>query len=323
MFERLLVPLDGSSLAEQALGLAAAIARAARAEVDLVLVHRPLPFAGYDDAPWNAEQVMSEDKYLETTAAELVSGASVPVTRAVLHGDATEMICARAHDVDADLVVMTSHGRTGFSRAWIGSVADGVLRRSAIPVLVLRPTARKPVRDATRRLFRHVLVPLDGSMFATDILEPAASLARCGRGRITLLRVVPPIPLMVVDGNMPFAYPAPIQDDVATARMVSDVTQELAAVARRFGETESVPVEVDVVVAEHVAAAILDFARAHAVDALALSTHGRGASRLIVGSVADKILRGTGLPVMFYRPASVAETRTPERAEGASLSSIM
>ena len=80
MFGRLLVPLDGSSLAEQALGPAAAIARAAGAEVDLVLVHRPLPFAGYDDAPWNAEQVTSEDKYLETTAADLMSAASVPVT---------------------------------------------------------------------------------------------------------------------------------------------------------------------------------------------------------------------------------------------------
>jgi nucleotide-binding universal stress UspA family protein len=323
MFGRLLVPLDGSSLAEQALGPAAAIARAAGAEVDLVLVHRPLPFAGYDDAPWNAEQVTSEDKYLETTAADLMSAASVPVTHAVLHGDSSDMICARAHDVDADLIVMTSHGRTGFSRAWIGSVADGVLRRSAIPVLVLRPTGRNPARNATRHLFKHVLVPLDGSALAVDILESAASLALCGGGRITLVRVVQPVPLMVVDGNIPFAYPPPIQDDVATARVVSDVTQELDAVAQRLGKAKSVQVEFQVVVASHVAQAILDFARGHSVDAMALSTHGRGASRLIVGSVADKILRGTGLPVMLYRPARVVETGKPEGAEAEPFSSMM
>src|SRR5678816_2559690 len=93
MFRRLLVPLDRSPLAEQAIGQAAAIARASHAEIDLVLVHQPLPFAGFGDAPWNAEQWSDEHKYLEEIVDELESGASVVATHAVLTGEVVEMIC--------------------------------------------------------------------------------------------------------------------------------------------------------------------------------------------------------------------------------------
>src|SRR5512142_1287847 len=110
MFRKLLVPLDRSPLAEQAVGPAAAIARAFHAAIDLVLVHQPLPFAGFNDEPWNAEQWSDEEKYLEWIAGELITGASVAVTYAVVRGEAVDSICKQAWDVDADLIVMTSHG---------------------------------------------------------------------------------------------------------------------------------------------------------------------------------------------------------------------
>src|SRR5512133_3166774 len=111
MFSKILIPLDRSSLAEQAIGQAVAIARASHAEIDVVLVHDPLPFAGYGDAPWNAEQWSDENRYVESIATEIASGAGVPVTHTVVRGAPVEMICGRARDVNADLVVMTSHGR--------------------------------------------------------------------------------------------------------------------------------------------------------------------------------------------------------------------
>ena len=121
MFRKLLIPLDRSPLAEQAIGQAAAIARAAHAAIDVVLVHQPAAFAGFNDAPWNDDESKYEQKYVEAVAAELSSGAGVPVTHGVVGGEAVDMICKRAWDVDADLTVMTSHGRTGLSRAWLGS----------------------------------------------------------------------------------------------------------------------------------------------------------------------------------------------------------
>ena len=80
MFRQLLVPLDRSPLAEQAVGQAAAIARAAHSRLDLVLVHEPLPVAGFGDAPWNEDQWTGEAKYLERMANEVTSGATIPVS---------------------------------------------------------------------------------------------------------------------------------------------------------------------------------------------------------------------------------------------------
>lgn len=306
MFRKLLVPLDRSPLAEQAVGPAAAIARASHAAIALVLVHQPLPFAGFNDEPWNAEQWSDEEKYLEWIAGELVTGASVAATYAVVRGEAVDSICKQAWDVDADLIVMTSHGRTGLSRAWLGSVADGVLRHSSVPVLMLRPVENKADRLAAHHLFKHVLVPLDGSALAGDILPSAVALARCSGAHVTLLRVVQPVPLMTVDVDMAFAYPPFVQDDQATAQLVEDAKQQLDEVSRRVADDAGVPVEAHVVVAPRVAQAIIDFAAGHQVDAITMTTHGRGASRFFLGSVADKILRGSGLPLLLHRPIGVS-----------------
>src|SRR5215472_16436280 len=118
VFRKLLVPLDRSSLAEEAISQAAAIARATNASIEIVLVHQAFPFGGYTDLPWAAEDGTAEQKYVEAIASEIASGANVSVKGTVLHGDPAEMICRHARDIGADLLVMTSHGRTGFSRAW-------------------------------------------------------------------------------------------------------------------------------------------------------------------------------------------------------------
>jgi nucleotide-binding universal stress UspA family protein len=307
MFRQLLVPLDRSPLAEQAVGRAAAIARAAHAHIDLVLVHEPLPFAGFGDAPWNEDQWVGEQKYLERMVEEVASGATVSVSHDVMRGGVVEMICKRALDVDADLIVMTSHGRTGVSRAWLGSVADGVIRRSGAPVLLLHPIETKSARSAAHHLFKKVLVPLDGSAIAADALASAGALARCSDAKLVLLRVVKPVPMILVDPGLPLMYPPPVPDDVATNRLVDEAKEQLADVAARTAETAGVKVEPHVVEESSVAHAIITFACGNAVDVIAMSTHGRGASRLLIGSVADKVLRGSGLPILLHRPIGVVE----------------
>lgn len=317
MFTKLLVPLDRSPLAEQAIGQAAAIARASKAEMDLVLVHQPLAFDGFTDAPWNEQQLTDEHAYLESIAAELVSGSSVRVTHALLKGEAVDMICRRAWDTGADLIVMTSHGRTGLNRAWFGSVADGVLRHSTIPVLTLRPVEGKTRRDAAHHLFKHLLILLDGSGFSADILTPAAALAKCSDTRITLLRIVQPVPLVMTDPALPFEYPPLIQDEEATNGLVADATKQLADVARELRDEGVRTIDAQVVVDGHVARAILEFARTHEIDAIAMATHGRGASRLLMGSVADKVVRASGVPVLVHRPLGVHVADAPTESSKA------
>jgi nucleotide-binding universal stress UspA family protein len=286
MFRKLLVPLDRSELAEQALGPAAAIARASHATVDLVLVHQPIPFGGFDDAPWNAATVEEDSKYLAALAVELATGADLTPTYAVARGEAVEMIAERAREREADLIVMTSHGRTGASRVWMGSVADAVIRNSAIPVLMLRAAPGAPAPRAPTRLFKRILVTLDGSARAREIIPAAAALADASDAQVLLLKVVLPVP----------------GDEVATKLLVDEARIELDKAVQELASAGVQRGEPHVVVAEQLARAILDFATHHGIDAIAMATSGRGASRVIVGSIADKVIRATTLPMLMVRP---------------------
>jgi nucleotide-binding universal stress UspA family protein len=304
MFKKLLVPLDRSELAEQAIGQAAAIARKSNAGMDIVLVHQPVPYVGFSDIPWYGEQWKDELKYVETIANELESGGGVHTTFAVPKGDVVDMICERAVEVDADLVVMTSHGRTGLSRIWLGSIADGVIRNSKSPVLLMRPVETKMDRAAAHKMFSHVLITLDGSTLSEEILSPALALARSSDSRITLLRVVQPIPVLLVDPGIPFAYAPPPPDPVVTETLVEEAKKQMAGTAERLTE-QGFKVDTAVISSPFVARTILDFAADRGVDLIAISTHGRGGSRLVVGSVADKLIRGSGLPMLIQRPVGV------------------
>jgi nucleotide-binding universal stress UspA family protein len=304
MFKKLLVPLDRSPLAEQALGPATAIARASSAEMEVVLVHQPVPFAGFTDAPGKAEQMRDEEKYLASIVEGLACDEFVTATYGLLLGDVVQMICERACEIEADLIVMTSHGRTGMSRVWLGSVADGLVRQSAIPVLILRPVVAKADGRAVRPLFQRILVPVDGSKLSMQALAAASELARCGEGRLVLLRIVQPVPLLTAYAGMPFVYPPSSQDIAATDRLADEAEQQLAQVARALAEQGVTDVGTHVIVATHIAREIIEFARRHHIDAIAMSTHARGASRLLVGSVADKVLRASGLPILLRRPVA-------------------
>jgi nucleotide-binding universal stress UspA family protein len=303
MFSKILVPLDGSSLAEEAIGTAAAIARVSHAEIDVVLVHQPIPFAGIEEASWNAEQWNKEHQYLEGIIDELMSSAKVPATHSVMRGEAVDMICRRAWNVGADLIVMTSHGRTGLSRAWLGSVADSVLRHSTVPVLMLHPLATKEGRLAAHHAFKRILVPVDGSSVAADIISSAASLAHCGGAVIDLLRVVEPVPLATMEIGIPYASPALVPDDEATAHAAEEAGRHVADLARTASQL-GITANAHVLVAEHAAPAIVDYAAAHSIDCIAMTTHGRGASRLVMGSVVDKVLRASAVPMLLYRPSN-------------------
>jgi nucleotide-binding universal stress UspA family protein len=320
MFNRILVPLDGSPLAEQALGRAIAIARASSAEIDITLVHQPFVFDGFADAPWIDQLENVERDYVTTIDAEVRSGGLVRATHAVLRGQPVDMICRRIEEVQADLVVMTTHARTGLNRAWLGSVADGIVRHATVPVLALRPAEGVSRRDASHRLFERMLIPVDGSTESTEIFKAASALGKCANARLTLLRIVEPIPLVSMEAGLPSGYVPALADATSTRRLADEAKEELVETARHLQEESGLAVDAQVVVEPRVAPAILEFARTHDNDVIAMATHGRGLSRLLMGSVADKVMRGGTLPVLFYRPVRVQ--RETHRATAAEMSAV-
>jgi nucleotide-binding universal stress UspA family protein len=319
VFKTLLVPLDGSALAEQALGQAAAIARDTGAEIHLVTVHQPIANDGYGNAPVDDRRWNDEHQYLETTALELVAGGSIRASHAMLTGDPEEMICRRAADIGADLIVITSHGRTGFSRTWFGSVADGLVRRAPAPVLILRPMVGDMRRRAAHHLFNHLLVPLDGSKLAAEVLPTAIDLARCSNARITLLGVVQPIPSAAYDPANLLPYSILLRDDSVTKCLAEDAAKDLKDLSTQLSANGVQSVDSHVVVEGNVAQGIVEFARSHDVDLIAISTHGRGTSRYFVGSVADKVLRSSGLPMLLRRSVPALDSGEQTRADGPPL----
>ena len=302
MLRRILIPLDGSPLAEEAIGMAAAIARASKAQIDLLMVHEPLFTGVRDDFTWTEKQIVAEQKYLLQMASELLTGAGLASQETLLRGQPADLIVTRALDCGADLIVMTSHGRTGWSRAWLGSVADAVVRHSHVPVLILRPSEERRDPRALRKPIQKILVPLDGSSTSAEVLSMVSDLARTWNARVDVIRVVAPVPLMTPDIGMPFVYLANVVDSEATEGLVRDANIELARDAewlRRAGVSVGAQ---RTVVSPFTAQAIVDNARALESELIAMSTHGRGASRLLIGSVADKVRRALEVPVLLHRP---------------------
>lgn len=321
MFRKILVPLDRSMFAEQALGPATSIARAARAQIDLVIVHEPRPLAGSPDVAWHADQLEGEREYLSAIAGELSSLASIGSTHAVLSGEVVEAICDRIRTSCADLVVMTTHGRTGLNRAWVGSVADGVLRKSGVSVLMCRPIEPRDYVPAIS--FKRILVLLDGSVRAKGILDSAAALAICSGAKLSLLRVVQPVRLLSIETAIPFAFPLPAEDEIATRRMTERAKYELNETARDLSDRDLHGVDTNVIIDHDVARAVTDFAAGSNIDAIAMTTHGRGASRLLFGSVADQLIRSTHLPLLLQGSGDVANSVWTDTSFNARNSSVL
>ncbi|MEN9937870.1 MAG: hypothetical protein RLZZ387_4449 [Chloroflexota bacterium] len=299
MLRSILVPLDGSPFGERALPLACSIA--ARAGSRLVLAHVHVAAAplvtdalpGFDDLLDN-EQRMSEQAYLTEIAAR-VAAPGVAVTTTVLDDPVVTALHGYALDNSVDLIVMTTHGRGAISRFWLGSVADTLVRRTTLPVLLERPRelARRPDQQ---RAIQRILIPLDGSALAEQIIPCATELGALSDAEYLLVQAVEPAMARHVGGNGSHPSPEHDQQTFAQAR------QYLEGIARRM-RLGGLRVRTDVLLGP-AGASILDAAHTQAVDLIAMETHGRGGiTRLLLGSIADWVLRGTLVPVLLHRPS--------------------
>jgi nucleotide-binding universal stress UspA family protein len=308
VFHKILVPLDGSTLAEQALTLAATVAAragGASGSIELVLV----------DTHWHLRESLengdvNERIYLAGIAEEASRLLGMNVSGVVLEGNPPWVIVQRANDVNADLIVMSTHGRTGLSRALLGSVADAIVRDSGKPVLLHRPVPGRRWRTAMSSGFHRILVPLDGTDASTTVLGPVLDMCRWMEAQPVLARVVLPVVEMTYsDAGVPAIG---IVDEDATRFAVNNAQQELTQLALDIEAERRIRVETSVTVSGDIGKSLVEVALRGSIDLVGMMTHSRGPTRLFVGSVADRLLREATVPLMLLHP----HPAKPDAAEG-------
>ena len=303
MLQSLLVPLDGSEFSERTLPLARGLARATGASLHLAHVHVSHPpdhflsntqfhFEGLDMEEYEERHRAQEEAYLNRVL-ERVREDGTRVDGALLEGRVAEKIGDHAEDVGADMILITTHGHTGVSRMWLGSVADALVRSTHLPLLVIHPAQGEHL-PAEVLSFNNILVPLDGSDLATAILGPAKDIASATDAQITLAHVISSTAIV---GSRLFPL---LPDDITPAmRKAVEYLDDQAEALR----DEGFAVETRVVEHEIPAKAICWMAEEAGADLIAIATHGYGGvKRAFLGSVADKVLRGSPLPLLVQRP---------------------
>ena len=311
MYRSLLVPLDGSPFAEEALPLAMSIARRAGASLHLVAVAAG---AGFSFLSEKDSECLAKgwQVYLDGVVERVRSHVTVPVSAVLLEGgDVAPQISAHAESIGADLIVVSTHGRGALGRFWLGSVPHELMSRLSQPLLLVRP-GDSPVEWGHESVLRHVLVPLDGSALAEQMIEPAVAFGSLMDADYTLLRVISDIPL----GTPEF-------DSISLSSSAVEVLDEIRSVRKRVqkeardyldGVTErlrvrGLRVKTRVTVANDPGTAILKEVEAPGIDLIALETHDRrGLSNLVVGSVARKIVHGALKPILVHSAASAKQS---------------
>ena len=296
MARSILVPLDGSSFAEAALPTAVSLARRMDAAVCVVNVREPIPTLAPEQ--WESVTEAWSTAYLNDVERRLKDLGDVEVRSEVLEGDVAGAVSDHASATDADLLVMSTHGRGAASRFWLGSTADAVLRHVLVPVLLVRPPEDAPPDFTEDVSVRRLLVALDGSTHSESVLAPALMVARAWEADVTLLRIAP-YPHEVVSVYLPDT----IQMNVELFEGAKEAATIYLETARSRLLPEGVSVDTRMDVDTSAAAGILHALSDTGADMVAVATHGFGGlRRLVLGSVAYKVVRGAQTPVLVVRP---------------------
>ncbi|GJM41798.1 MAG: universal stress protein UspA [Ardenticatenaceae bacterium] len=289
-FNKILLPLDGSELAETALAPAVALAEAFSAEIVLLRVVVPLSIKLDPDLYQRIIDGGQKEAKRYLTGLQLRSLFSmVQLKSEIVVGKAAESILDFAHENGVDLIVMSSHGRSGMSRWVYGSVADKVLHKATCSLAIIHPQVKtEPFAH------KRILVPLDGSLQAESALGPALQLAHKVAAELVLLRVaeMPPIPKEPVAG-----WPG-VEVVMQAAEMEARTYLERS---RRSLIDSHVQISTQVATGS-VAESIIDAANELQTDLIVMSSHGRsGIDRWVFGSVTEKTLRGAHCPTVVIR----------------------
>jgi nucleotide-binding universal stress UspA family protein len=302
MFERILVPLDGSARAEEVLAYLRPILKRCDAELVLAMaLEKAAPAAHERLEPLEPDEAGERRQaldYLDGVEARLAD-EGVRARSLECDGPAADAVLSLAESEGATLIAMTTHGRTGLARWVFGSVAEKVLRASEVPVLVVRSFGSErteaegePAERRGPEVFRRILVPSDGSESSLEVVPHAAELARlCGAEVVAVSVAAPSLPAVAA------RYAGPVDrrhpELLEGARAAQLAASRFAAAGARAST---------IVAHGDPAAEIVDASRRQGFDLIAMATHGRsGVSRWVLGSVTEKVLRAASVPMLVVR----------------------
>ncbi|MEX0799977.1 MAG: universal stress protein [Dehalococcoidia bacterium] len=302
MYKRILVPLDGSRLAEQTLPYVRLLAGKLSLPVELLRVidHVPPTLADPEHKRYLDQVALS----LQNEAADYLGGvaasleeAGLKVSTSVHEGghasDVASYIVSEAESQPETLIAMSTHGRSGPSRWMLGSISDKVLHAATVPLFLVH--SRKDEEAVAEPKLETVLAPLDGSPLAEGILDHVVAVAEPLGLKVVLLNVTPPTyTALMAEGAAAVAVDVRQEPSEATLDYLGGIEARLRAKGIAEVETKALwgpPADV-----------ILDAALEMRNGLVAMSTHGRsGVGRWLMGSIADRVVRYAGVPVLVSR----------------------
>lgn len=313
MTKRILIALDGSELSEIIFPYAKEMA--ARMGFELIFLyvcnpHESELFSVYRAyIEHTAETVASEAGQIREETSTQAQEPQIKAAGKVAVGHPAEEILRCADEEEVDLLLMATHGRSGIKRWALGSVADKVLRSSAVPVLLVRAAALEKTADDEGRI-RKIVVPLDGSEVAESVLPHIEMMTKQRNGElvdVTLLMVCEPLVLPpisttpITTTEVPTDWGKIVKEHIAYSYGIAK--EYLAGVEARLKDAG---LKVNTEVADGIPAQeIIDYANSIPGSLIAMATHGRsGLGRWAYGSVAEKVLSGASRPVILVRPPS-------------------
>jgi len=308
MYKNIMAPVDLSPIENPAISVATRLAREFDATLHLVRAVAP-PVIIQPIPPMKAfeitEQALAEEheacrRKLEALGAEVEKESGVRVQTTIKDGRVTQSLRDHAAEIGADLIVMTSHSRGGLERLNLGSVTDYLIRNTHIPVLVVKPDV--PLFDEAAEVTARIVVPLDGSEMAQEILPQVVALASALKATVTLLQVLTPQTYSqkrIVQPGLPWW-----DADIAAADAYLSGQAEFIAAS-------GVTVTTDVTLNTDVPAAILDYAIRNKASCLAVATNGVGGiRRFVFGTVADELTRKSPISLLVFHPSVESATDT-------------
>lgn len=288
-YRRVLVPLDGSALAERAIPYAQAIAKTKGSE--LILFTVSVASVEQLDRPMKA--------YLELNAKELQS-QGIKTATAIAYGNIADEIIDYAANNKVDLIVISTHGYSGIKRWVLGSIASKVLYGTCADVLLIKSKAPKVSQVDLKK----ILLPLDGSAFSETPIPAVEELIK-GTDTEIVLTIVSEPPLVPTYGDRPINPTWERHQATLWAEMQKQASEYLEKIKAQLKE-HGIKVKSHVIPGElgRVAESIMQIAQKEKVDLIAMATHGRtGISRWVYGSVATRIAEESLQPILLIRPS--------------------
>lgn len=322
MYKVIMAPTEGSDSERAAISVAVKLAQRFDAELRLVRVETaPLVIETVARPPVLeiTEQTLRDERLarlhkLEALGTECRALGDIRVMTALEDGSVAPTLRDYSRKFNVDLIVMSSHARGGVKRITLGSVTDYLIRNTNIPVLVVKPPASF-IGATPEETVSRIIVPLDGSVLAEQILPEVAALALRLNSTVSLLHVLTPVTYSqkeIMQPGLPWWDTDIAIADAYLARAASYLTEEGITVSK------------DVVLSDDIATAILDYAARTRADLIAIATRGSGGmSRFVFGTVADEVTRKSSSSLLVFHPKRTdATTGVGERSSTETVAGI-